>query len=205
MILLLLTLVWAKDINVLVIDTGTNPITQLNKHLNNTIPDKIGHGTSVVSTIIYGDLDDNNKELCDEIKINVCNYNNYLDCLRKIKYNDYVNISLSGKPYIKEEENIFKEMSKLNIPIIVAAGNDGVDVKKHRRYPAYYNIYPNITTVGTYSKTVKSNTGNNFIYRKGDLKAYNKVGKIEEVYGTSFAAPLYLRELLERRCNELVH
>jgi hypothetical protein len=102
------------------------------------------------------------------------------------------NLSLSGEGFIQEEDEYFR---KNNLTLfITAAGNDGVDLDKSPRYPAYYN-HSNILVVGAIDPRTKkinrvSNYGKRVLYwEEGTATSYAtavKTGKlIEEKFGSA--------------------
>lgn len=237
------------QIRVMIIDTGidlSNPIIRhfINKKQNlrsDNFKDRIGHGTNIAGIVIWGRPHrENNKILiknlvCPQVKIYSCNFfaktygslGETIDCYKQaIKDKiDIINYSAGGELFSREEERAIKTLQRNKIPLVCAAGNNGVDASLFPFYPAslslkskILNIYP----VGSLNNRGKVSSFSNFglpmAWEKGqgDLSALpakeawiannafyygnNLYGYLE---GTSQATALYTHRLLIKKCQEM--
>lgn len=116
-----------------------------------SIYDNHGHGTMMASLI--ANSIDSNKTCIRSIKWfdiqndNLTSYrfmqnivNKYSKLLLEIKPN-YINMSLSGNTFFYQEFKAIKKLAEQNTYIVIAAGNDGIDLDKLcYAYPACYTI-----------------------------------------------------------------
>jgi len=220
-ILLFSSLVFAKDIVVLQIDTGVDISHQrIRDHLIeiNTEDniDNHGHGTHIAGLIL--------RNTCPEIKLISCKIFDYIkigtsyyivhskkttvDCFKKaneLKV-DYVNFSGGGYEVIKEEFELIKTLTENGTIVTTAAGNDNSD--KLRYYPAGYNL-PGLIVVGNLNQDrtrhEKSNYGfKGMVWEIGtDIISTFPDGKFAGMTGTSQATAVHLNHLLRLRCLKL--
>lgn len=133
-----------KDIIFAVFDSGVNPVSRLKNKVTAAMPnadtDKNGHGTFVAGQLI---------EWCPDAEILSYNILGKGDCtpdemnaavasfLKTAKddrsHQYIVNMSLSGRydpnmEQIREFKKMLEELVDMNIPVVVAAGNDGEQV-----------------------------------------------------------------------------
>ncbi len=155
-LLLLSTFCFAKDIKVLEIDSGVGS------------EDHHGHGSHIAGIIM--------KDVCPEVKLISCkyfeitntekeNFTNEMICFNKalVIKPDIINFSSGGPGPNKEEYEVLKKLSALNIKIIVAAGNNNEDLSesKYGYYPAKYNI-KNLIPVGNLRQDGFKNHSSNY-------------------------------------------
>ncbi len=106
-----------------------------------------------------------------------------------------INASWGGAPCVQSLRNAFKELEQRDILIVVAAGNDGLDVDIYPEYPASFNFSNQITVAASsiYDyMTSWSNRGYNAVHIAAPGESilstlpYNSQGTMD---GTSMAAP----------------
>ena len=143
-------------IKVFVIDTGIN--------LNNRVfsdkrikcatkkdcNDYNGHGTSIASLILNGQLDQFNEPtnpVCKDVELEMCNYNHlarsddaYFTCLERAAKAkpDVVNYSSVGSVPLVYEYLKIKEMTDNGTIYVVATGNEGKKLFESHTYPVMY-------------------------------------------------------------------
>ena len=178
----------AADTRVLVIDTGvdaTNPTlaevfcpaeysldVTTGRSVVGIPEDNIDHGTHVAGIIraLAG-----SSGYC----MAFCKYysgprdNNLLNTIKCLAHAEkigarYINYSSGGRKFDKDERAAIKAISGF---VVVAAGNDGVDVDKEGYYPAAYRL-PNEIIVGAYNSNCNkmdiSNYGRDIQYYLGE-------------------------------------
>jgi len=152
--------VFAEDRKIVaIVDTGYSPIYE--KYLCQGYPlidvtgtgpyDHHGHGTNVAGLILKGL---NPKKHClvfiklyDPSAVDLKLM--YVEELVNIKP-DYVNMSFEGNGYSVKEYRGLKYLADRGTKLIVAAGNEAIDLGKSCRiYPACHNIINNFYVVGT--------------------------------------------------------
>jgi subtilisin family serine protease len=106
-----------------------------------------------------------------------------------------INASWGGAPCMESLKNAFTEMSNKGILVIVASGNDGVDLDYNPDYPAAFNM-PNQITVAAATSTDTmiywSNSGFNLVHLAApgvDILSTITKNRIGFMSGTSMAAP----------------
>lgn len=214
LLLLIPALLLAKPLKVLVIDTGTDLThPEIKSHVkpqNWNKPDYIdenNHGTHISGIIL--------KNLCKQVELISCNYfldydynlTNSLNCFKKaltIKPT-LINFSSSGYGYSKKEHDLLKQISDMGIKIVIAAGNDSLNLLDpiNEIYPAEYEGIKNLIIVGNlYSKT--SNYGlKTMVWENGNniLSTFPN-GKWGTMSGSSQAAAIRSNKILKELCNE---
>jgi len=226
-----------QKIKVMILDTGVDISHMALK--GKSIPcvtvesckDSIGHGTSVASLIVNGELALRNNKLamlspvCDRVEITSCkifgptySLSGFAECMKvAIGQNfDYINYSLNGDDFLTLEYSLF---SAFHGTVVVAAGNEGRDLAQEPTFPAMFNSLglfarykhykplKNIVSVGAMTREntrwVKSNYGPVTAWRLGaGVITAGSGNKVIRGSGTSFAAPIYLNELLTKRCAQ---
>ena len=74
---------------------------------------------------------------------------------------DVVNMSLTGYGFNEDEYLVIKQNPMTEF--VVAAGNNGVDLKKKKVYPAVYGDFlPNVTTVGSLGENAERYPSSNY-------------------------------------------
>ncbi len=191
--------------------------------------DPIGHGSGVASLVLNGELALRNNKLakllpiCDRVEITSCrvfgpvySMSSFESCMKTAigQDFDYINYSLNGDDFLKLEYTL---MAAFGGTVVTAAGNEGRDLAKEPTFPAMFNqlfLFPkykqyktlkNIVSVGALTREntrwISSNYGPVSAWRLGaGVITAGADGKIVRTSGTSFAAPLYLNELLAKRC-----
>lgn len=204
-----LSIVFASDINVLVIDTGASSKNiKAQKYLMNYDESLTDHGPAIINTI----LADNGNWLCDNVKIDVCVYTqnrdliSYIECLEKAKEKSYdiINMSLTGQGQLKQEKQLLIDITKNSI-VVVAAGNNGIQVNgNEKQYPAVY-LYEgliNFYVVNNLPSTT-SNFGDYTITMNGEnILTKDKDNNNVYMSGTSFSAARYTHAILQAWCKE---
>lgn len=164
-----------------------------------------GHGTHVAGIIL--------KNTCKEVELLSCTYeNDFDDCLRfalTLKL-DVINISAGGSDSYDGEFKLLKQLSEKNVKIIVAAGNDGLNLlfPGNDYYPAKYEI-KNIIPVGSLNYRGEiAKTSNygllNEVWEIG-VSIYSTLPNKEFGYksGTSQAAATHTNKILLDICRNL--
>lgn len=213
-----LAMVQKKPIRLVVIDTGVNIVNDMNTYSIKGEPDKHGHGTSMVSYILFGDLAKKKDYICTNVHIEVCKFYKsdaesgagMTKCLKSIKSADIVNISAGGYNFDEAEYKEIDRLTNKGTRIVTAAGNDGHNLAEIPYYPAGYKFMelPNMYVVGNgYSASNRALSSN---YKSRDMvwinsqdtMAYNFMGKTINVRGTSSSAALYTHKLIKEMCND---
>lgn len=211
---------YAKDIIVYEIDTGTDishleisrHIDKMDKmnHPQNYI-DSIGHGTHIAGLIL--------NHTCPEVKLISCKFmetkddkdsdKKYIECINNaIVYKpDFINISAGGPDPKDDEYNAIKRFPKTT-KIITAAGNDFHDLKQYGYYPASYEL-SNEIIVGalsnTWQKLYFSNYGlKDMVWELGEnVLSTLPQGNFGRMSGTSQATALRTNKLLLEECLKI--
>lgn len=194
---------------VMVIDTGYNQ----SKDITHTVvssPDKVGHGTAVIHTLLHGNYKNSKptSEVCSRVKVVTCGHrekefppNVIINCLEKAIRTgvSYVNLSIGGSTnYYPKEFEAFKKATEAGIVIVMSAGNNGIDLNTTNLYPqGYARRLSNMYVVSAYDVTSTN---------KGSWTVNNISGRInipgDKLWtGTSFAAPRLINQMLLTRCQ----
>jgi subtilisin family serine protease len=179
------------------------------------------HGTHVTGLVLYGNtiIYPHKDLLCPEVVIYHCKvFSKAYDtvaasnkCLGKADLIDinYINYSGGGSEADETERSLIKRLLDKGVTIVVAAGNNGSDLHKKPYYPASYKDEGlKVITVGN-GKDRKhrhptSNWDKNIPWRDGDSVVSTGVdGSYVTLTGTSQSAPIYLHDLLKKRCNKI--
>lgn len=221
---------WAsrnRTIKVMSIDTGTemaHPIfkgREIGCTLTSDCFDLQGHGTSVASLILFGELDKSNKptaEVCSHVEFHSCNYLNglgvdlgYYKCLQEALDTgvQFVNFSSVAPGKDRIELEYLSKMANKGIKFITAFGNEGQDLNYYPTYPALYSRLKNLmnTIIPVYGITrdgrrwVDSNYG---IPGKAEIafrvRSAWMGGRYAEPSGTSMSTALHTNRLLRQEC-----
>lgn len=205
---------YAKDIKVMVIDTGIdgNHI-QLLKYVQagsyDDLNDDFGHGTHVAGIIAESG--------CGNLKIISCKFffkghgimARLYDCLDRAvnEHVDIINFSAGGPDPSQEEYNFFKKANDAGIKIIVAAGNDSRKFQTPcgEYFPACYKL-PNMVIVGglnedggLYKRSNYGMDGMKWEAAVNILSTYPN-NKYARITGTSQATAAYTKHLVEDMC-----
>lgn len=207
---------YPKQIEVLVIDTGVDlSHEEIRSHVNmskwpddKNYSDFNSHGTHIAGIIL--------KDTCEEVELTSCKYygtdkplsdTSQINCFKQAlkKHYDIINFSSGGKIYIKEEYDVLKSLK--DTKIIVAAGNDGENLKFTSYYPASYGL-PNVIPVGNLDGKVKNSSSNyglpNMVWMEGTrIFSFFPGGRYGIMTGSSQAAAAYSNKLLKEMCNDL--
>lgn len=226
----------AKDLRVMVIDTGidaTHPYLKpyVVDSKDENMVDTHGHGTFIAGIIAA--------TKCEKLKIISCKafakktgqgeLNMIVGCLDRAYREgiDIVNISGGGNTYDAPEEEAVKKLEEKNVPVVVAAGNEG----KFLGSPCF-NYWPaclgesNIVTVGALGRNgerwvsssyqinpangrpLEIHSSSNYgkpemIWRVGeDIKSTSLNHGYTTLSGTSMATALYTHYLVKKKCSE---
>lgn len=79
------------------------------------------------------------------------------------KHVDVVNLSIDGAEPMPDEEKTIKALLDRGVKVVVASGNDGVNLDKDKRYPA--SLDTRLIVVGDVNGK-KSNTGTRVVWEK---------------------------------------
>jgi len=203
----------ANATSVMIIDTATSDHSLFADRVKNTVNDGIDHGTHVAGIILFKEVSPYTGQpiepLCPELNVTVysCNYRNSTSaCLSLASMYGvrYINISLTGNEKEPGEFELLKSMTDNGVQVVVAAGNDSVDISKTKRYPASYKyegLGDNFHVV-TYEGGV-GNTGPGVLVRAGTVVSTITGNRIGKLTGSSMASPTYLHELLMKECKQL--
>lgn len=207
---------YAKELKVLIIDTGINVNTEIFQYFhedinNDNYVDTYGHGTSIANIVL--------SNICNKVEAYSCKYTNNFqgdikksnECFKKAlsQHFDIINYSSYGKEFNMEEFEIFKQLQKKKVIIVVASGNDN----KYLGSPCF-NSFPscfrlnNVISIGSINYEYKKSNFSNFglpelIYTFGEhIPTIDNKGKYTYLNGTSAATALYTNSILRRFCNE---
>lgn len=208
-----------RPIKVLAIDTG---VDYDHKDLSRFINDKYkkienmdfnGHGTHVAGIIL--------KDVCPQVEFIPCtammnpslpknqqtSSTNVVKCMivaAKLKV-DIINMSAGGEDFNDDEHDAAKILDKLNITMVVSAGNTNSDIKIHPYYPASYEDIKHMIRVGSvnndHSKAFTSNYGDGVVFENGvDITSALPHSSYGKMSGTSQAAAAYTNRLIKNLC-----
>lgn len=151
---------------------------------NDGLPmDYDGHGTAVASVMVAeGDNTEGLAGILARGKIlpirvlGAAGSGEYDIIARGIRYAvelgvDVINFSIGGNRNSKTMQRAFAEAEKQGIPVVISAGNEGMDIDANPIYPASYS-FQNIYTVASHDN-------------EGELSAFSNYGK----KSVHFAAP----------------
>lgn len=214
LILLFSSIVYAKDITVMSIDTGVDLSHQLLKdHAINVNDDDYrdynSHGTHVAGVIL--------KNTCSQVKFISCRYyhefweipsKNSLTCFKKaidLKV-DYINFSSGGENPNEIEKLLIKTLIENGTKVVVAAGNENQFQGNY--YPAKYDVKDLIVVGNLKLKGVKHKLSNwgykNMVWEIGTkVKSTLPNGQFGIKSGTSMAAAIRTNKLLRQECRKL--
>lgn len=191
--------IYAKDINIAIIDTGIDPTNQIfegrlfvgkspatfdnygvdfskgAQNLSSPI-DQHGHGTHIAGIIA---------KYAPEAKLHILKYYNPMasgeenlkSTIEALRYAINLNVEIinysSGGPEASiEEKRLFDLAEKKGIVIVSAAGNEGNNIDRfgHEFFPASYH-HKNIITVGSHDKSFTPLKSSNYGARSVDIFA----------------------------------
>lgn len=194
----------AAFIHVMVIDTGYKPHPSITHKVNYSTSTG-EHGTIVTGALLNG-LNKEDK-LCSRVVVSHCGNSGtfspdeLISCLDEAVNTNvkYINISMNGSDRkTKDEYLAFKRAQEAGIRVIMAAGNQRLDLSKRLIYPHGYSLLLNNMTVVSAPDVPTANRGwwtvNNV---KGTYLLDERTGVKK---GTSFSAPLFLNKLLQKEC-----
>lgn len=210
----------AKNIRVMVIDTGTDlSHEEIKSHVREKTDfnyiDENGHGTAMASLVL--------KDTCESIELISCRYYsplvNHMDasnaCFKRaLNENiDYINFSSSGNYEEPTEKKLLKQLSDKGVIIVLAAGNDSINLTKNGKcegsFPACY-LYKNMYIVQNVDRNGNLNPGSNYLKAKN---ARSEMGvnvpvllpnkQYGTISGTSPATARFMNSLLLKKCWEM--
>jgi major intracellular serine protease len=214
------SITFARDIKVLIIDTGVDLThIEIRNHVNmkywtdyTNYFDGNYHGTHIAGLIV--------KDICPEVVLESCryydlnngqtNFTNSLNCFKTALkgHYDVINYSSSGTDESQAEYNAIKLLSDKGTIIVVAAGNNGLDLghPHNKSYPAKYGI-KNVIVVGNLDgdkRNVSSNYGlKGMVWENGtNVLSTFPGGKYGRMTGTSQSTAIYTNRILKGMCNE---
>lgn len=172
-----------------------------------------GHGTHIAGIIL--------ENVCKEVEFISCKYYEkdqtaddrmslVLYCFKKAELLkvDIINFSSSGNEFYSKEFKLIQNLSNRNVKIIVATGNEGLDLKKNPRYPSCYNV-KNLIPVGNLidDKTINPNSNyglDNMVWEIGTSVISTLPDKKWGIMtGTSQSTARHTNKLLKEKCNDL--
>jgi hypothetical protein len=209
LLLLFLNIAFAREINVLAIDTGaTKTNTDVIKYLRYYTESKVDHGPAMVHLILF----DKQDPVCDNVKVDVCSFSSsidYLNCLKSAQNRQYdvINLSLNGEEELSGEKELLKELTKQSV-VVVSAGNnaksiDGDGDKKAVQYPASYisEGWANFFVITNHPNST-SNYGERTINMKGaNYPAKGLKNADIFVTGTSVSAARFTHLIIKKLCR----
>lgn len=214
LILLISSLVFAKPIIIYEVDTGISlSHLPIRNHINianwekEDYIDTNFHGTHIAGLIL--------KDVCAQVEIVSCKYyfndgkefQNTIACFKnalKVKPN-IINYSSGGAQKSDEEFSILKQLSDLGIKIVVAAGNDGLNLSlpNNNYYPAKYKGIKNLIVVGNFNSNSSNYGIPGMFWELGtNIYSYFPNGRFGYMTGSSQSAAKYSNKLLKRLCDE---
>lgn len=187
-----------------------------------SIIDSSGHGTN-----ISGLIDQNVKELFIENGNNVASilskkaeycqiilkfydpsfHENIEPTIEAFKYAiqlkvDFINYSAGGNSFSMEEKKLIKKALDMGITVIVAAGNDGLDLSTHSYYPANHDS--RLVVVGNMKNSKERNVTSNYgpnvkVWEIGTSRlSFGLNGGISKMTGTSQATAIRTGKMVRR-------
>jgi hypothetical protein len=206
----------ASPIKVLIIDTGTVGLDSIKSNMIKTqkYSSSHPHGTAITYLVINGTGYKKEKvssdvivEMCDEKLNKVDQGIAYTACLKKAATGnyDFINMSLAGFQYSAIEE-YYLGLASRRSKIIVAAGNDSVNLNRVKVYPASYKDLGYVTTVMALNsrgaRASYSNWGDKTIPYRGEAIVQTVDGTFTIQQGTSIATALYTHKLILQLSKE---
>ena len=200
--------------SILEIDTGTDlSHLEIRNHVNianwekEDYIDTNYHGTHIAGILL--------KDTCEKTELISCKYyygdgkeiQNTINCFKlalKLKPN-VINYSSGGPQNSDEEYHIIKQLSDIGIKIVVAAGNEGLNLSKPQNnyYPAKYRGIKNLIVVGNLNNKSSNYGLPDMIFENGTLiYSFFPNGRYGIMTGTSQSAAKYSNKLLKDLCNE---
>lgn len=212
-----------KEINVLIVDTGVDlSHLEIKKHVKDSpgynYEDSMYHGTHIAGLIL--------KDVCNQVIMQSCRYvekripdykeseaiKDSVKCFQLAlkKHFDLINYSSGGIEPSIEEYVVLKEISDLGTKIVVAAGNNGMDLsqKGNDYFPAKYHIV-NLIPIGNLLKDGRRNITSNYgLYNMKWMQGTEIYSTFPNnlfgyMSGTSQAAANYSNMLLKQMCENL--
>lgn len=166
--------------------------------------DNVGHGTSVAS-VVANNAPDHSKYCLVILKITNQEKGTSIDTISALVYAKSLGVSINNLSYAGPGRSSEEQLAidQLGMMVVAAAGNTNTDY--HKTYPAGYK---NVVPVGNWDcknhrKESSSNYGEGIVWRCGtDIRVLGPHDSIVTRTGTSFAAPLYVAEEINRRTKE---
>lgn len=206
---------YAKDINVLIIDTGVSLSHDYIK--SHAVPETDPkdytpthpHGTHISGIVL--------KDTCKEVKLHSCNYYYHTntqttsdlstECFKRALNSkiDYINYSSGGKEFLKEEKELIQKLLKRGVKIVTAAGNYGENRPDY--FPAKYEL-SGMVIVGNLkqngSKAFTSNYGFKDMVWEIGVDVYSTLpdGKFGYMTGSSQSTAKFTNKLLKKECEK---
>jgi major intracellular serine protease len=207
----------ARQISVLVIDTGVDltheeirsHVNMANWNGNSDYTDFHGHGTHIAGLIL--------KDTCPQVELTSCKYyeleqdgksniDKTVTCFKQalIKHFDFINYSSGGQEFSQKEHDTLAKIK--NSLIVVAAGNDGHDLSMWHYYPASY-LLPNEIAVGNLNGKVKNQSSNynleGMAWEQGtNILSTYQGGRYGIMTGTSQATAIHTNRLIRSMCEK---
>lgn len=232
-----------EPIKVMIIDTGIaqhpwlKGIVQYDESSN--YKDEYGHGTHVAGIVAFGNnipSDRDSDRLCSRVQIYSCAYYNgnsqgeenirgTIECIQKAidQKMDYINYSGGGVLNSNGEYEAYKKFTEQGGTVVVAAGNESMDLRLFPYYPASYK-FDKTTTLYNGRQVVRKGLQNFFIAeavdksgklhsksnhhpealkeRGVDILSTLQDGQFGYMTGTSQAAPGLLHTILKQKCEQ---
>jgi subtilisin family serine protease len=197
----------------MIIDTGIYTHPKIKPYLStknrkSELVDTHGHGTHVAGLVLYGP--ELNDPVCKEVEVYSCRFfgpqshstDTCLEYANKLGV-EFINFSGGGYEYMKEE---VVEIRRSKATVVVAAGNDSVNISTKPYYPAALPL-KNLIAVGNgVSERLKSKSSNfglsKLVWRDGEAKKSFSQKGFAYMSGTSQATAIYTHELLKKRCQD---
>jgi subtilisin family serine protease len=218
-------------IKVAVIDTGLDE-SLLNKDYlcktghkdftGTSLVDRSGHGTHISGLIDQNvkDMFIENGETVPNIlakKVNYCqiilkfydplSHENIGPTIQSLRYAielkvDYINYSAGGNSFSMEEKKLIKKALDLGIKVIVAAGNDGLDLSVYSYYPANHDS--RLVVVGNMKNAREHNISSNYgpnvkVWEIGTNRvSFGLNGGMSRMTGTSQATAIHTGKMIRK-------